>query len=406
MRGNRVWGALLAAGLMTSLAVAQYASGAFSRSSANTGNLLTLASEFVAGELYGWGDNSTGQLGLGNNTGPRLSPVKVGALATWTFVETRNQPALDSDSGHTCALQKNDTLWCWGRNTNGQLGRGNYTDSYTPVQVTGSWSKVALGGMHTCGIRTTGTLWCWGQNDYGQVGIGSATLAFTSPQQVGSGTNWTEIAAGNVQNCGIRGGAVYCWGEGVNYKLGNNSTAEQSSPVTTSSNTTHTQITVGRQHACALRSAGTLWCWGSSANGQQGRGNTTTAQTPAQVGALTTWTAIAAGRDHTCGLQSGALWCWGLNTSYELGLGHTTSPQTSPVQIAAATDWMRVTPSNTSTCANNYNRVVYCWGANADGQLGHGGTATETTPRVVSGRTGVVYAGSSGTSTTFAISPT
>ncbi|HEX5741777.1 MAG TPA: hypothetical protein VFY17_09535 [Pilimelia sp.] len=399
MKDNRIVGALLAAGLALLLGVVEVAGAAFSRTTTNGGSSLTMSPNFFAGGLYGWGDNTTGQLGLGNNTSPRTSPQLVSAQTTWSYVETSNQPAIDAQTGHTCAIKTDATLWCWGRNYHGQLGRGNYSDSYSPVQIAGSWKKIALGGMHTCGIKTTGTLWCWGQNSFGQLGVGSNTT-WDDPRQVGTYSNWTEVAAGNVQTCGIRGGAVYCWGEGLNYKLGNGSTAEQTVPDLTSSNTTHTQITVGRMHACALRSGGALYCWGLNDSGQLGRGSYTIAQTPTLISG--TWTAIAAGRDHTCGLQGGELYCWGLNGFYELGLGHT-SDRTSPTRIGSATDWARITPSNESTCGNRTDRTIYCWGRNIDGQLGQGDTSTETVPKLVSGRTGTVYAGGTGSSTTFAI---
>lgn len=84
------------------------------------------------------------------------------------------------------------TLWCWGRNVYGELGNGSASsdeDTEIPTRVlTGmavepQWTSVRLGGIinlnsaHTCGIQTDGTLWCWGRNVYGQLGTGEFSPA-------------------------------------------------------------------------------------------------------------------------------------------------------------------------------------------------------------------------------------
>ena len=65
---------------------------------------------------------------------------------------------------HTCAIRTNQTLWCWGDNSNGQLGQANTKQSLKRQQVPGKWSTVSAGGWTTCGTKTNGTLWCWGRN--------------------------------------------------------------------------------------------------------------------------------------------------------------------------------------------------------------------------------------------------
>lgn len=84
-------------------------------------------------------------------------------------------------SDHTCARKTDGTLWCWGKNTDGQLGIGNTTASTVPVQVTGlagNVTSVSVGNGHTCARKTDGTLWCWGSNFDGELGIGNLTSRF------------------------------------------------------------------------------------------------------------------------------------------------------------------------------------------------------------------------------------
>src|SRR5207244_1881582 len=66
------------------------------------------------------------------------------------------------------------TLWAWGSNFSGELGLGNVTNRSSPVQVGGltNWTQIAAGGL---GRKTDGTLWAWGDNASGQLGQGNTT---------------------------------------------------------------------------------------------------------------------------------------------------------------------------------------------------------------------------------------
>ena len=96
---------------------------------------------------WAWGDNSNGQLGLGD-TGKRSSPVQIGSLTIWDKV----------DCGTHCTIitKTDDTLWTFGYNNNGQLGLGDITKRSSPVQVGSltSWDKVATGEGHIVATKT------------------------------------------------------------------------------------------------------------------------------------------------------------------------------------------------------------------------------------------------------------
>jgi len=82
--------------------------------------------------------------------------------------------AVSGGSRHTCGVRRDHTLWCWGSDFYGQLGRGDNVNQPSPTQVgtDTDWAQVALGLGHTCGIRVDHTLWCWGNNWFGQLGLG------------------------------------------------------------------------------------------------------------------------------------------------------------------------------------------------------------------------------------------
>lgn len=183
----------------------------------------------VAGELYCWGHNDAGQLGDGTTT-DRLSPIHVATLGD-TVVEV----ALGAS--HTCARRDDGSTWCWGSNESGQLGLGSLTDQTIPTQVAALAFDVvglAAGGDNTCARRRDGSLWCWGKNTLGQVGDGT-TVDKTSPVEI------TTLPAGAVDvalgdhGCALAADdAVYCWGINAFGQLGDGTMEAKTSPTKSS----------------------------------------------------------------------------------------------------------------------------------------------------------------------------
>jgi alpha-tubulin suppressor-like RCC1 family protein len=141
------------------------------------------------GSLWSWGQNDSGQLGLNNRT-YYSSPKQVGSLTTWSngFASQQNGIKFFKTDG---------TLWTWGNNSYGELGLGNTTKYSSPKQVGSltTWSAVSGKGFFTIALQTNGTLWSWGRNADGQLGLGNTT-SYSSPKQIGSLTSWVKIASG------------------------------------------------------------------------------------------------------------------------------------------------------------------------------------------------------------------
>ncbi|CAE7662905.1 UVR8, partial [Symbiodinium necroappetens] len=111
-----------------------------------------------SGELWTWGYNDDGELGIGDTTDRHALIVAV-AAGHW----------------HTAAITHSGELWTWGYNINGQLGIGDTTDRHAPVKVSVNGQKivaVAAGYFHTAAITDSGKLWTWGNNDAGKLGAG------------------------------------------------------------------------------------------------------------------------------------------------------------------------------------------------------------------------------------------
>jgi alpha-tubulin suppressor-like RCC1 family protein len=94
---------------------------------------------------------------------------------------------------YTCGLAS-AKIFCWGLNNKGQFGDGQYLSSATPVRgglgspaVRSSWSLLAAGRSHMCAVTSRGVAYCWGVNTNGQIGDGTRTAKQYTPQPVSGG---------------------------------------------------------------------------------------------------------------------------------------------------------------------------------------------------------------------------
>lgn len=322
--------------------------------------------------LFCWGANTNGQLGLGNNV-DRTAPVQVGSMA-WSGVS--------AGSRHACGVSAGG-LYCWGAADRGQLGGGNTQARNVPTRVgaASDWIAVNAGAEHTCGIRSAngaspGTLWCWGNGLNGRIGNGG-TADVLSPVQVGSLATWSQIALGATHSCARSStGALSCWGANTSGQLGDGTTTQRTSPTPVGANL-YTSVSAGDQHTCAVRNNGTLLCFGDN-RGLQSGGVGATILTPLAIGTGTDWTSVAAGAMHTCGLRgSGETWCFGSNLNGQMGLPDLMNRV--PQRVGTASDWSALALSQ-ATCGLHTNGTLECWGSNARGELGHSIAANKTAP--------------------------
>lgn len=189
-----------------------------------------------AGTLWSWGFNSVGQLGL-NNTTDTSSPVQIGTRSDWQRVS--------SGDSHTAAMTYDygtgaRTIWAWGENSTGQLGVGDTTNRSSPVQIgsDSDWLLVSAGGAHTMAIKTDFTLWGCGWNEYGQLGLND-NVSRSSMVLVGSGFTW--VVGGYISTIAMKSdGSLWVWGGNISGELGQGDTTDRSSPVQIGSFTNYT----------------------------------------------------------------------------------------------------------------------------------------------------------------------
>lgn len=187
------------------------------------------------GSIKCWGDNGANQLGVGsvNSTNMAMSVIDSEGKTKTGFA------ALAAGGSHTCAVSSKGNLFCWGYNNNGQLGMSKTTKfAEVPTAVVavdgtelGNIKTVSAGGYHTCAIRTDGKVLCFGKGASGQLGDGAFDTK-ESPVPVKADAV-SAISAGLNHSCAVvsEGKKVMCWGDNNFGQLGIGAKGNQNSPI-------------------------------------------------------------------------------------------------------------------------------------------------------------------------------
>lgn len=325
--------------------------------------------------------------------------------------------AIVSGHGYTCALTRDQRVWCWGGNDSGQIGNGRDDDgtiyppafgqyplgahaSPFPSLVRGLTGvlEIAGGGNFAC-ARTAGGVWCWGGVYFDLRSPRPSGIYYTSVPVMMAGlgppSDIVSIASGDLTVCAItRDRRALCWGWADFGQLGRGPTPDGGSassaealPVLASPGAPLTgvqSLALGQTHACALLMDGTVRCWGQGDSGQLGDAATDTwriSYASSNPG-LSHVTRLVAGSSHTCALVAGDLfnevWCWGRAYAIVDGAPGVRSCGSSgvpcypaPTLVTAMYGAQDLVAGAGDTCAL-IRGALRCWGANEYGQFGAG----------------------------------
>jgi len=325
-------------------------------------------------EVFCYGRNQGGQLGLGHNLDSMI-PVKVSGLSGVS------QVSAGADS--TCALMTLGGIKCWGKNDLGQLGNGTTVDSNVPVNVLGISTAVEVqgveGGSHYCAKLADKTVKCWGNGS--NFRTGSTTLRLSTPALVSGFTDVNNIALSTSSTCASTDdGKVKCVGYGC--QLGRGATV--SGTACSSVNETNAKFVLNEdgselqnvskigggngQGYCAILTDGQVKCWQDSSRlfGSSSR-------------FAKLFTGIAGVEDvvfapnNVCfQVVGGSVSCLGSNRKSELGQFANMVVSTSPVGIPSVYGAKQLTFSDATGCVLRQDGLVTCWGSNNIGLFGSG----------------------------------
>jgi alpha-tubulin suppressor-like RCC1 family protein len=280
----------------------------------HAGHSMALLSD---GTVLGWGHDNSGQVGDGvalpvpalTNVDV-LHPVPVVGLGTGSGIV-----AIAAGASHSLALRSDGEVLSWGNNKSGELGTGGTlpgTDASTPqsvlaASVTDPVVAIAAGDGFSVALKKDGSVWTWGNNASGQLGRDTTTGDPATPAVVtqipANPTNPViAISAGSAFVVALRkNNAVYAWGNNTSGELGNGLTTDSLTPVSVfglGPLSGVTAIAAGSAHVIALRSSGTVLVWGHGSSGQLGNNSTLDVLKPKAL-AIRGVTRIAAGGAHT-----------------------------------------------------------------------------------------------------------
>ena len=398
------------------------------------------------GSVWSWGDNSLGQLGTGSNL----------EYHTAVWAQTISE-VTDIAAGyhHTVALTTDNSVHDWGLNATGQLGRPfSLTNSALPLPAKAYFKNksIAAGGRHTIALQNDGTVWTWGYNSLGQLGRDSEDCLNPYSGNTGFTCDWyptqvpgingvvTAIAGGEEHTLIALGdGTLRAWGRNDTAQLGNTSYCPPSLMAATPfdvgfTNSTSSScgiypvniqipawaiaVSAGLRHSVALMSDGYVWTWGGDKFGQLGEQdelNMLTGEalattqtctitsaftmpctpTPRHVKGLDHIIAIAAGKYFTLALKSdGTVWQWG----YQFNRGElddatiyaASNYNRTPVQVTGLSGVTAIAAGAYHALAVKNDGTVWAWGYNGKGQLGDGTTTDRDAPVQVQGLLGPV----------------
>ena len=119
---------------------------------------------FVFGDIW---EINYGTLGLGPTITSAAFPTQIGTDSDWNIISASPR--------NSFAIKTNGTLWGWGQNSVGNLGDGTQIHRFVPTQISDDtdWQMVSVGVIHTVALKANGDLYTWGSNLKGQLGSGN-----------------------------------------------------------------------------------------------------------------------------------------------------------------------------------------------------------------------------------------
>lgn len=358
-----------------------------------------------SGHVYCWGGNDT--RAVGSDTVSADCPGQGFACSP----DPRRVPGIDdaiqvgTGDGFSCALTRAGNVWCWGTNSNGQLGAGIDTGNSAPVRVrimtSAGGATPILDGVdalgvardHACArVAKTKGLVCWGggTNQFSQIPIAGEGAFVAIETNIKEGVE--RFALGHFHGCFTNAaGALSCWGWNASGQLGLDLASTRTATPHQIFASNVTEFALGDAHTCAIVS-GVIRCVGLAVSGQLGIGPVPGNFPDCYYGPCTIKSeavdttirseplGLALGEFSTCARYAdGRAACWGSNNAFQTGQASTAQVE-SPVYVPDPERVRLIAGFTAHVCVATESDEILCWGHNDQGQLGPNATIGTDTP--------------------------
>jgi alpha-tubulin suppressor-like RCC1 family protein len=279
------------------------------------------------------------------------------------------------------------------------------SDSTGP-DLPGPSSRVVLGvgSRHACRLSDDGRVLCWGRADAGQLGTGGTPLRSTPVQAAAGSTRFASIAVGGLHTCALTPeGEAWCWGannagqaglpQAITGDCGEPIHGWECVPLPHAVETAlrFDALVAGAANTCGFTEEGTVHCWGSNAAGQLGATASDTcdglpcSRVPVSLAGPELRAVALGSAAHVCGLTAeGKAYCWGSNADGQLGVGTLGGSRAVPTPVAGEIRYRAIAVGGQHTCALSTDGMPWCWGRDIL-PPGEGGVSLSATPVRIEG---------------------
>lgn len=345
------------------------------------------------------------------NTWKRLTALLL-ALMTMGFASAQGETMLRAGGSFGYAVDANGVIWGWGDNTKGQLGNGTKHRQYYPAPVAvglngSDIADIQCGNENALFLLKDGTVYSCGPNNYGQQGVKTAPSYVFEPIRVEGLEKIQQIAAG-FGHCLARteDGHVYAWGRNNCGQLGIGTTYNAKEPVLLELENI-VDIQCGGKFSMAMDAEGNIWGWGDNESGQLlDTGKKKKVTVPLKLEVSGRFTQIACGGSTVLGLdQAGKLWSWGKNDYGQMGTDEVGAYCASPtaVKLPEGLHIEQLHAYNSHSAVVTAEGEVYQWGRTYSGQLGNGKRPTKSLPVLACPEDQPVVEAATGSSCTYVL---
>lgn len=219
------------------------------------------------------------------------------------------------------AVLENGSVWSWGFNHLGQLGRPAQPAQNSAVVLAGlpAIDSLACGSAHALALDRSGSVWSWGANQAGQLGHGTLKSS-SQPTQIALPEPITDIAAGDTHSMALdAAGQLWAWGANNHGQTGSADAAYFTRPVKVQTDFAVRQIDGGHFYTAALSDQGEVFAWGWNGLGQIGLSQSHSSPQAVRIANLPPVTRLAAGAGHVLASDGQSVFAWGDNRSAACG---------------------------------------------------------------------------------------